>query len=257
MHPIKFNHAMKLLIKFTCNSAKHALLCLAVTVLTGQSKAATTLHNNGFTTNNQNLPGSPNYGANVTADGTNWSATVGAYGITGTPDIQLTWDGEGGGNATPKTGMETYTNWNGRGNVVQLDGSGTGGTPDTFISFVPSSGTVGVSVISFDLDAWGGWPVAAGANMTVDWFIRDSTKTGTVLASGTWSKARTTGGRDTIAPDYEGNLGQTLVLQFTRTSGAGDSLALDNLTFDQIPEPSSLTLALLTSGLLLGRRRRR
>jgi hypothetical protein len=196
--------------------------------------ATTTVHNNGFTINNRNLPDSPNYASNVAEPGANWDIAVGATGVLGTPSIQLVWDGEGGGNATPKTGVETYINWNGRGNVVQLDGSGTEGTPNTFISFVPQNAAVGVAILSFDLDAWSGWPAAEGDPMTVEWSIRDSTKTGTVLASGVWNKGRTTGGRDTISPNFNGNPGQTLVLQFTRTSGKGDYLALDNLVFDQI-----------------------
>lgn len=189
--------------------------------------ATTTIHNNGFTASNQPLPNRPNYGSNVAAAGANWAVSAGEAGVVGTPGIQLIWDGEGGGGANG--GLDTYLSWNGRGNVVQLDGTGTGGTPNTFISFVPAP-AVSAKIVSFDLDAWAGWPL--GGNMTVEWTIRDSTKTGTALANGTWT--RTTGGRDTVSPSYTGTPGQTLVLQLTRTAGNGDYLALDNLTFDEI-----------------------
>lgn len=192
--------------------------------------ATTTIHNNGFTASNQALPSKPNYGSNASAAGTNWAVSVGATGVTGTPNIQLVWDGEGGGgNGGANGGLDTYVGWNGRGNVVQIDGTGTGGTANSFISFVPAP-SVAAKITSFALDAWAGWP--AGGNMTVDWSIRDGTNTGTVLASGTWT--RTTGGRDTVSPNYTGTVGQTLVLQLTRTAGNGDYLAMDDLVFDEI-----------------------
>lgn len=214
-----------------------SLLCCPLVL-----RATTELQNDGFPGNNQALPGSPNYGSNVTGDGVNWITSVGDAGVLGTPNIQLVWDGEGGGgNTNPNSkGLDTYTGWDGRGGVVQLDGSGTGangaGTPNTFISFVPAP-VAAVKLQSFDLDAWSGWP--AGGNMTVEWTIRDSTKTGTVLASGTWT--RDSGGRDTVAPAFTGTPGQTLVLQLTRTAGNADYLALDNLIFDEISAAPSIT----------------
>ena len=202
--------------------------------------ATTTIHNDGFTASNQPLPGKPNYGSNVADTGANWTASAGATGVTGSPNIQLVWDGEGGGgNSGANGGLDTYISWNGRGNVVQLDGTGTGGTANTYVSFAPSA-TVAAKISSFDLDAWSGWP--AGGNMTVEWTIRNATKTGTVLATGSWT--RTTGGRDTVSPAFTGAPGQTLVLQLTRTAGNGDYLAMDNLVFDEINNiPSIVSFA--------------
>lgn len=226
------SHALTRTVPFSL-----CLLCCPLAL-----RATTELQNDGFPGNNQALPGSPNYGSNVTGDGVNWITSAGSAGVVGTPNIQLVWDGEGGGgNTNPNSkGLDTYTGWDGRGGVVQLDGSGSGvngaGTPNTFISFVPAP-VAAVKLQSFDLDAWSGWP--AGGNMTVEWTIRDSTKTGTSLASGTWT--RDSGGRDTVAPAYTGTPGQTLVLQLTRTAGNGDYLALDNLIFDEISAAPSIT----------------
>ena len=208
--------------------------------------AATLIHNDGFTTNNLALPGDPNYGSNVSASGNNWTVTVGAGGFNGTPDIALIWDGESGGSSG--NGFDTYIAWNTRGNVIQLDSS-AGGTQNFYISFVPGA-NFGVIIDSFDLDAWAG-----GGNMTVNWFIRDSTHGGNVLDSGTWTKDNA-GGRDTISPGYTGNIGQTLVLHFDRETGNGIYLAMDNLSFDQIPEPATAALAGLALGAMAMRRRR-
>jgi hypothetical protein len=225
-----------------------SLLCCPLAL-----RATTELQNSGFPGSNQALPGSPNYGSNVAGDGVNWTATTGAAGVMGTPNIKLIWDGEGGGsNSNPDSkGLDTYTGWDGRGSVIQLDGTGSGvngaGTPNTFISFVPAQ-VAAVKLLSFDLDAWSGWP--AGGNMTVEWAIRDTTKTGAVLASGTWT--RDSGGRDTVAPAYTGSSGQTLVLQLTRSAGNGDYLALDNLIFDEISAAPSITSFTSAEELITG-----
>ncbi|MBN8457850.1 MAG: hypothetical protein J0M04_08430 [Verrucomicrobia bacterium] len=223
--PLLRNLCLTVLASVACHSTLHA---------------TTAIHSDGFTASNQPLPGKPNYGSNVAATGTNWTASMGSTGVTGTPNIQLVWDGEGGGgNSGANGGLDTYISWNGRGNVVQLDGTGTGGTANTYISFVPSA-AVAAKITSFDLDAWSGWP--AGGNMTVEWTIRNATKAGTVLATGSWT--RTTGGRDTVSPAFTGAPGQTVVLQLTRTAGNGDYLAMDNLVFDEITNiPSIVSFA--------------
>lgn len=126
--------------------------------------AGSWIHNNGFTANNNPLPGGASYGSHVAASGTNWDALPGNWGVTGTPDIALNWDGEQGGNSG--TGLDTYTAWNGRGNVIQIDstrgGGAVDGTPFTFITFTPAA-NVAVYLDSFDLDEWGG-----GGDMEVE-----------------------------------------------------------------------------------------
>ncbi len=206
-------------------------VALTVLLLAGPAGAATLIHNDGFTANNQPLPGAPNYASNVAASGINWSATEGSWGVTGTQDIGLVWSTGGSGQT-----FFTY-NWDGRGYSVQLDGQRAGDVrPNYYISFVPASSTVGVSITSFDLDAWRG-----GGAMAVDWYIRDATTTGTILDSGAWTKSNA-GGRDTISPNYNGSLGQTLVLHFYHGAGDRGYLAMDNLSFDQIAPPSGTVI---------------
>jgi hypothetical protein len=208
-------------------------------------QADVVIHNNGFTADNQALPGGPSYGSNAASNDANWSVAVGAWGITGAPDISLFWDGEGGGSSG--NGLDTYINWNGRGNVVQLDSS-AGGTPNFSVLFTPSA-NYAVSIRSFDLDAWAG-----GGNMVVDWSIQDANNS--VLASGQWTKGNE-GGRDRISPDFVGSVGQSLALRLNRLSGLGSYLAIDNLTFAQaVPEPSSAVLVLSGLGALAMRRRK-
>lgn len=225
----------------------HIFISAAALIATGTLHSATVIHNEGFTSDNLALPSSPNYGTNVVGSDVNWVAGSGAWNFVGTPDIQLIWDGESGG--ANGTGLDTYLNWNGRTNVVQFDGT-NGGTANFFITFIPGSGTVGIAIDSFALDAWAG-----GGDMAVDWSILDGSKSGITLVSGTWTKDNG-GGRDTISPGFTGELGQTLVLQFTRISGSSDYLAMDDLTFDQIPEPSSLAAIGLSFCLLSLKRRR-
>jgi len=213
------------------------------------ANATLIIKNEGFAANNQTLPGHPNYASNVSSNSGNWDVSEGDWGVTGAPDIGLTWDGQGGGNSG--TGLDTYTAWDGRGGVVQLDSGNTGGTKYWFISFTPTL-TTGVKISSFDLDIWDGKNPTF--DHTVDWYIRNATQDGSVLTSGSWTGSP--GDRETVSADYEGSLGQTLVLELHQSDGTNiDKLAMDNLTIDQIPEPASMSLAALSGLVLLACRR--
>jgi hypothetical protein len=164
--------------------------------------------------------------------------SLGASGITGTPDISLTWG----------VGYQLYPEWDSRGTVAQLDFNLA--TTDIDLTFTPTSGA-GVLLDSFDLDEWVG-----GGDMSVSWSIFDAQGT---LASGTWLKSEP-GGRDQILTGLtEGDitLGEAVTLRFNLNSGAPSYLALDNLTFQQVPEPSAIALGLLGLGALALRRRRK
>jgi hypothetical protein len=52
--------------------------------------------------------------------------------------------------------------------------------------------------------------------------------------------------------NYTGNVGEALTLRLDRTGGTGDgqNIAVDDVRFAQVPEPS--TLALLSMGCLAG-----
>lgn len=193
----------------------------------------------GFTLDNQAFP--PDYGSNVSSSSADYTVSSGATGITGTPNISATWG----------PGFQTYTAWDGRGEVGQLDFSAV--DPDQItLTLTPESGFA-VLVQSFDLDYFAG-----GGDVNLNWSVSDSVGT---LASGLWTQDNA-GGRDTINTGLnlgDVRVGEAVTITFTMNSGSPSYIALDNLVFDQVPEPSTTAIAL--TGLALGamamRRRRR
>lgn len=140
--------------------------------------AETLIHNDGFTGSNADLPGPSEgwryYGSHTASSDGNRTATQGAWGVTGTPDITLHWTT---GN------FDTYTNWNGRGNVIQLDSS-NGGTRNFAITFISTSST-GVRISSFELDAYSGGSVPT---KKVTWWITDENGQ-TLHPGGNWERS--------------------------------------------------------------------
>jgi hypothetical protein len=213
-------------------------LALAVTgVFLGRGAHATTeITFGGFSANNVDISTMVGYGSNVGASSSDYNVSVGAMGILGTPGIGLTWG----------TGYQSYTAWDGRGNVGQIDYN----LADPIeLLFTPTAES-GVLVSSFVLDEWAG-----GGDASVSWSLFDSVGT---LASGVWNNRNTAndpldlGGRDTILTGLTPaniNVGLPVTLRLTRNSGAVSYLALDNLTFDQVPEPGVVSLGLLGAGL--------
>jgi len=167
----------------------------------------------------------------------------------GTPNIDITWNSPA--DETSDDGWDSYADWDGRGEVGQINP--TGGV--LTVTFTPDAG-FGAFVTSFDLDEFTG-----GGNTITDWSLL-----GTPF-SGTW---------DDYSDAQGGNGGRTnistgmtsadavfgpLVLELTQVSGFGSYLAMDNLAFDQVevPEPTAIGLALLGLGGLgaAGMRRER
>jgi hypothetical protein len=215
----------------------------------------TIITNNGFTQNNQPIPdtsgGVSTYGSYASALNTssNWTISQGISGIVGTPDIELIWD----------TGIyETYLNWDGRGNVVQLD-SHTQNASTVFNIYLLPSGSAAVSLESFDLDAWSGTP--GGIDIVADWSLTNLDGTA-VYSSGVFTKPGVSGGRSTLTTNYTGAIGEGLVLRINQIQGDGAYLALDNLTYDQVsavPEPSTMAFLMISLAVavsIVGRRRR-
>jgi hypothetical protein len=203
------------------------------------TNAETQITFGGFTA--ENLPIPAGYGNNVSAGSADYTVSSGATGITGTPNIVANWG----------AGFETYVGWDGRGEVAQLDFNGV--DPDQItLTLTPDPG-FGVLVSSFDLDYYAG-----GGDVNLNWTVSDSVGT---LASGLWTQDNA-GGRDTINTGLtlgDTRLGQPVTITFTMNSGEPSYIALDNLAFDQVPEPSTTAIALtgLGLGVLAMRRRRR
>ncbi len=221
-------------------SALKPIVLIFTGVFLGRGAHATTeITFEGFTANNVDISTILGFGSNVGAASADYTVSVGDAGILGTPGIGLTWG----------TGYQTYTAWDGRGNVAQTDFNLS---TSIDLLFTPSAGS-GVLVKSFALDEWAG-----GGSTSVSWSVLDSTGT---LASGDW--IRDTGGRDTILTGLSPaniNADLPVTLRLTLNSGAPSYLALDNLIFDQavVPEPSIMSLGLLGAGLgALALRRRK
>ena len=211
-------------------SALKPIVLIFTGVFLGRGAHATTeITFEGFTANNVDISTILGFGSNVGAASADYTVSVGDAGILGTPGIGLTWG----------TGYQTYTAWDGRGNVAQTDFNLS---TSIDLLFTPSAGS-GVLVKSFALDEWAG-----GGSTSVSWSVLDSTGT---LASGDW--IRDTGGRDTILTGLSPaniNADLPVTLRLTLNSGAPSYLALDNLIFDQavVPEPSIMSLGLLGAG---------
>jgi hypothetical protein len=207
------------------------------------SNAETVITFGGFTANNIDINTIPGFGDNVMAGSADYTVGSGRFGIVGTPNITLDWLG---------SGWDTYIEWDGRGNVGQTDfGDGGGLGSSLSILFAPSVGA-GVRLVSFDLDEWAG-----GGDSSITWTI-DGAVSGR-LATGNWTMSDA-GGRSSLFPDVTGGVGENLTLTLKLNGGAPSYLALDNLTFDQVPEPSTWALGALGAaalGAAAMRRRRR
>ncbi|HEX7858862.1 MAG TPA: PEP-CTERM sorting domain-containing protein [Verrucomicrobiae bacterium] len=216
------------------NKKQSALKALSYGVLgftaAYSARAETQITFGSFTLNNEAFPAG--YGSNVSSSSADYTVSPGATGITGTPDLTAAWG----------PGFQTYIGWDGRGEVAQLDFGNV--DPDTItFTLTPSSGFA-VLVRSFDLDNWAG-----GGDADVSWIVSDSVGT---LASGTWTQPDA-GGRTTINTGLgvgDVRPGEAVTVTFTLNTGSPSYIALDNLTFDQVPEPSTTALAL--TGLALG-----
>jgi MYXO-CTERM domain-containing protein len=213
----------------------------AVTILAAaQASAATVITADGTPwTDNTAISSFSGFGSNVTTTGNgHYTISPGLTGVVGTPDITLNFQDIGTGGQ----GWDEYTKWDGRGNVIQMESS----TNTQTLTFTPSA-TQAVLLTSAAFDEWSG-----GGNLTVNWTVTGAIS-GTI-SSGTWT--RSTGGRDIVNFAATGALGEALSLNMTRTSGSSSYFAVDNLTFDQVPEASSMLLGAAGLGALAMRRKR-
>lgn len=156
----------------------------------------------------------------------------------------------------PDDDWDQYTNWDGRGDVYQINDRVAS------ITFTPANANIKVAIDSFDLDEWSG-----GGDTTVEWSVSGSVSG--LLSSGIWDDKNAAndpsdaGGRTLVSPLAMGAAGETLTLEFDHSASAGfiSYLAMDNLTFSStvIPEPSAAVMAWLGVGGLgaLAMRRKR
>lgn len=202
--------------------------------------------------------GARNYGSNATANGNGFVVANGA-----TPNIMLSW---GPGSEwdvhtsdfflpieNKTAGGGAWDNEGGISRVAQLDYGGTSSTTGQFITFSVTDPSYALVLNSFDF----GHTAEAGASATTAWNL---SLTNSSLAT-VWSQTVSfTGGQvSTVTPNFTGELGQTYTLNFFRTAesyGSGGRHAIDNLSFNQIPEPSAVGLLGIAGLALLSRRRK-
>lgn len=229
--------------------AKLSPAALAIVgVFLGRGAHATTeITFGGFTTNNGDISTYLGYGSNVGASSPDYNVSIGAAGILGTPGIGLTWG----------AGYQTYTGWDGRGEVAQTDYNASASGPIDLV-FTPSVGS-GVLVNSFVLDNYTG-----GGKANVSWDLFDLTgplASGVFTQNGGLGGVGGPGGQSTILTGLTSgdvNIGAPVTLRLVMNAGFPSYLALDNLVFDQVPEPSTVGLGLLGAGLgALALRRRK
>jgi hypothetical protein len=205
------------------------------------AKADSIITFEGFTGDNSSINTIVGFGDNISVATPDYVVSPGFGGILGTPDISLEWVGQ----------WETYTAWDGRGSVAQTDFNGGA---NMSILFTPSA-TFAVRLGAFDLDYWAGAPAGDGL---IAWSI--SGINSGILASGNFALSNA-GGRTTFAPGVSGQVGEALQLSLQLNSGSPSYFALDNLTFAQVPEPSTIGLGVLAAAGALGaaamRRRKR
>ena len=248
------------------------LSAAALSVALAGSAQATTIGFVGAGSNNADIP--VNYASNVAADGAGWTVSD---GTGATPDIGLFW-GAGGTTAqgwdweAHSAGSFQYiealnaggawdaTNPPSTNAVAQTQGHVDGGALE--IQFLPSAGAA-VVVNSFDIGLAIDQTAADG---TYGFHIEllDDSDSSVVWShdTGLWAMGGA-GREESVAVGYTGALGQSYTLTFARLADPNDPGngfvyrgGLDNLSFSQIPEPTSLALMALC-GLGVAAKRRR
>lgn len=194
----------------------------------------------------------PTYGSNATADSNGVSVANGT-----TPNITLTWGNDWDVHTSGQFNtLENLTAGGGNWDNGNSAGTGTGaqiGQLDTGNQFITFAADAGYALVlnSFDFGH------TAETPGTTVW---DVTLTNS-LAAVVWSQSVTfvNGSAITLSPNFTGTLGESYTLRFNRTSstyGSDGRHGLDNLSFNQVPEPGAAGLLGLAGLTLLLRRRK-
>ncbi|WP_265595847.1 PEP-CTERM sorting domain-containing protein [Verrucomicrobium sp. BvORR106] len=213
---------------------------------------------NGQPNTNANLPATFGDNVSLAAPGSAVFATsAGVVGVTGTPDIGLTWSATGGSSANA---WQSHAWTNAGGGALQMDGSQLNSTYS--ITFTPTA-TTGVVL--------GGFNFIGDTNndsyqYRVDVVNLMTSQTVFTASTDLWTTNRSLGFNNAPAVniDYTGELGVAYRMDLVRIGGTGTDgstagsspvdIAIDNLRFDQVPEPSRVILLGLAALACVGRR---
>lgn len=248
------------------------LTLVAMVAFVAGDALATTVGFVGAGANNADIP--VNYASNVAADGTGWTVSD---GTGATPDVTLYWGGGGTGgtgwdweahNAATFAHVEALHAggaWDAlapptTNAVAQLQDYRNNGALE--IQFLASAGSA-VVVNSFDIGNAYDQVAADGTYGFHIELVRD------LDSSVVWSHDTPlwgvggAGREESVTVGYSGALGESYTLTFARIADTDPGNlqvyrgGLDNLSFSQIPEPTTLALvALCGLGLLtVGRRK--
>lgn len=157
----------------------------------------------------------------------------------GTPNVTLQW--------SPVTGSPEWESYDNAGwtNASSVGGSNTGlyefdsalTAPKIFlIAFTPDAG-FNVVLNQLDMNAYSG----TAYNYAFDWTVTGETSG--ELGTGTWNVPNSANTIFSLG-GLMGADSEKITLKFQVTAGtSGNGIAMDNLSFDQLPEPSSLLLS--------------
>jgi len=231
---------------------KHLITTAGILLSAATAANATIIGFGNLGGNNTTVPGTLGSFANVVGNG--FVVTNGA-----TPNISLTWDTIWDIHTSTNFGpIENQTigggDWDNEGSIPRVGQLDTGNHTIIF----GATPTWAVRINSFDFGLSGENP---GTRNSV-WTVSLTGATAGLVWSQSVPLENSLGASVlTLTPTYTPALNETYTLLFNRTADTGSvstdgRMAIDNLSFNQIPEPSSMSLVGLFGVALLVRRRK-
>lgn len=205
-------------------------LAIGALLITSSVTQATVIGFGGIGGSNTQIPTA--LGSAATADGTGFSVSNGS-----TPNIDLTWDSSWDIHTSSHfNSLENITNggsWDKTGSdpeIAQLDMAShtIGFVVDAGFALVLNSFDIADTVENVDTTTW---------VLTLTDESASTAWTETVVIDNSLGQNAVT-----ITPGFSGVAGEDYTLTFTRTGGLDGNSGIDNLSFSQVPEPSSAAL---------------